>query len=141
MSEQRGRSHLSACHAVDRVVDEEDGDFFAAVGGVDDFGSADGGEVTVALVGDDDLVGTGALDPGCAGGGAAMGELHIANIEIVVGEDGAADRADEDGFVLQAEVGEGFRDQLVDDAVSTARTVVRLVVQFVLAFVAIVEDG
>ena len=69
-----------------------------------------------------------------------MGDLHVANIEIVIGEDRAADGADEDGSVLQAEVVDGFRDQLVGDAVAAAGTVVRLVLQFGLALVVVVED-
>jgi hypothetical protein len=69
-----------------------------------------------------------------------MSELHITNVKIVVGEDGTAHGTDEDGFVLQAEVGEGFRDQFVDDAVPTAGTVVRLVLQLTLALIFAVED-
>src|SRR5208283_3158772 len=92
--------HLAAGHSVDGVVDEEYGDMFAAVGGVDDFGGADGGEVAVALIGNDDAVGTGALDAGGTGGCAAVRELDVAHVDIVIGEDGTADGADEDGPVL-----------------------------------------
>src|SRR6185369_10749422 len=39
---ERGGGHLPACHTVDRVVHEKDGDFLAAIGSVNDFGSTDG---------------------------------------------------------------------------------------------------
>ena len=141
LADERGGSHLSARHAVDRVVDEKHGDFFAAVGGMDDLGGADGGEVTIALVRDDDLVGAGALDGGRAGGCAAVGELHVAHVEIVVSENRAADRAHENRLVLQTEFLEGFGNQLVGNAVAAAGTVVRLPLQIALAFVAVVKSG
>ena len=103
LADERGGRHLPARHAIDGIVHEEDGDLFAAIGGVHDFGGADRREVAVSLIGDHDLVGTGALDGGGAGGRASVGDLHIAHIEIVIGEHRAADRADEDGAVLQAE--------------------------------------
>jgi len=49
-----------------------------------------------------------------------VGDLNVAGIEVVVGEDGAADGADEDATVLNAEFVDGLGDQLVDNAVSAA---------------------
>ena len=135
----RGR-HLAAGHAVDGVVDEEDGDLFAAVGGVDDFGGADGGEIAVSLIGDDDAVGTGALDAGGRGGGAAVRDLHIAHVKIVIGENGAADGTDEDSSILQAEFLQCLGNQLVGDAVAAAGAVMGLVLEFRLALVEVVEE-
>ena len=61
LADKRGRRHLPASHAIDRIVDEEDGDLFPAIGGMDYLRRADCCEVAIALIGDDDLVGTGAL--------------------------------------------------------------------------------
>ena len=97
LADQRGGRHLPAGHAIDRVVDEEDADLFSAIGGVDDFRGADRGQVSVALIGDHDLVGTGALQASRGGRSAAVRDLHVAHVEIVVGEDRAADGADQDG--------------------------------------------
>jgi hypothetical protein len=140
LADEGGGRHLAAGHPVDCVVDEEDCDLFTAVGGVDDFGGADGSEVAVALIGDDDFVGAGSLD--CGGrGGAAVRHLDVANVEVIIGEHGAADGTDEDGAVLQAQVGDGFGNQLVRNAVTAARAVVRLVLEFRLALVQVIKDG
>ena len=107
---------------------------------MNDFGGADGGEVAVALIGDDDVVGTGALDAGGAGGSAAVGDLNVAGVEIVVGENGAADGADEDGLILQAEFFDSLGDELVGDAVAAAGAVVGLVLEVALALEVIIEE-
>ena len=57
LADEGGGGHLSAGHAVDGVVDEEDADLLAPVGGLEGLVESDGGEVAVALVGEDDLVG------------------------------------------------------------------------------------
>ena len=68
-----------------------------------------------------------------------MRRLDVADVEVVVGEDGAADRADEDGPVLDCEGVDGLGQQLVDDAVAAAGAVVGLVLELGLALVAVVE--
>ena len=59
-------------------------------------------------------------------GRAPVRGLHVADVEVVVGKHRAADRADEDGAILQAQFFDRFGDQLVRDAVAAARAVVRL---------------
>ena len=83
-----------------------------------------------------DLVGTGSLQPGGRGRSASVRHLHVAHIEVVVGKDGAADRADQDGLVLKIQVFQSFGDQFVGDAVAAAGAVVGLVLEvgFTLVF-------
>src|SRR5579884_3886457 len=107
---------------------------------MDDFGGADGGEIAVTLVRNDDGVGVGAFEGGCGRGSASVGHLDVADIEIIVGEHGAADWADENGAVLDPEILEGFRDELVCDTVSATGTVVGLLLEVRLALVKIVEE-
>src|SRR4051812_37707047 len=118
---------MTSGHPVDAVVDEEDGDVLATVGGVNDFRGADGGEIAVTLVGDDHRVRIGALHGSRNRGRASVSGLHVAGIEIVVGKDGTADGTDEDGVVLNVEFLESFGDQLVGDAVSAVGAVACLV--------------
>ena len=73
-------------------------------------------------------------------GRAAVRCLDIADVEVVVGEDGAADGTDEDRLVLYAELVDGRRQHLVHDAVAAAGTIVGLVLEFFLALVSLVED-
>ena len=47
LSPAGGRRHLASGHPVDGVVDEDHGEVLAAVGGVDDLGRADRGEIAV----------------------------------------------------------------------------------------------
>ena len=140
LADERGGGHLAASHAVDRVVDEENGDLFSAIGGMDDLGRADRGEVAISLIGDHNLVRAGALQSGSGSGSAAMRHLHVAHVKIVVSENGTADRTHQDGLILQAEVFESFGNQFVDHAVAAPGTIVRLMTQVRLAFVLGIED-
>ncbi len=91
----------------------------------DDLGEADRGEVAVALVADDDRVGVRELVADGDRGGAAVRGLRVADVEVVVEEDGAADRRDGDGPVLDAELVDRLGEVLVREAVPAARAVVR----------------
>ncbi len=91
-SDQRSGRHLTACHAVDSIVDEKYGDLFPAIRGVDDLRRADGCQVSISLICNDCFVRTCALDASRNCGSAAMRRLHIAHIKVVVGKDGTADR-------------------------------------------------
>ena len=77
-----------------------------------------------------------ALDGRAHGGRASVRCLHVAHVEVVIRKHRAADRADENGAVLDAELVDGARQHLVDDAVAAAGAIVRLVLQFFLALVA-----
>src|SRR3970282_1614999 len=123
LAQERGRGHLPAGHAVDGIVDEEDGDLLAAVGRVQNLRRANRRKVAVTLVGDHYAVRAGALHRGGDGGGAAVCRLHVADVEIVVGEYRAAHRTHKDGAVLQPEVFQRLCHELVRDSVAAARTV------------------
>ena len=87
---QRGRGHLAAGHAVDPVVHEDRREPFAAGGGVDDLGGADGGEVPVALVREHDPVRADALDARGDGRRPTVRRLDRIEPQVVVGEHRAA---------------------------------------------------
>ena len=139
LADQRGRRHLPAGHAIDRVVDEEDADFFSAIGGVDDFGRADRGQVSIALIGDHNLVGTSALQARRRCRRATVRDLHVAHVEIVVGEDRAADGADQDRPILQAQIFQRLGDELVRHPMAASRAVVSLMFQVALALILGIE--
>ena len=92
-------------------------------------------QVAIALVADHDAVRMAALYRGRNRGRASMRCLDIAHIEVVVREDRAADRADQNRPVLNAELVDGVRQHLVHDAVSAPGTIVRLVLQLFFALV------
>ena len=125
LTEQRGGRHLTARHAVDRVVDEDDGDVHAASRRVDDLRHTYGREVAVALIGEDDVVGIGELDARRDRGSSAVGRLLHVAVEVLVSEHGAADGRDADHSALEAEFVDGFGDQSVRYAVSAPRAVMQ----------------
>ena len=94
-----------------------------------DLGGADCRQVAVSLIGNDDLVRAGSLDSRGRSRRAAVRNLHIANIKIVVGKHRAADRTHENRLVLQPQFLQRFRDQFVSHSVSAAGTVVGLVLE------------
>src|SRR5581483_5286057 len=105
------------------VIQEENSDGFTAVGGVDDFGGTDRGEIAVALIRNHDFARIGTRSGGCGCRRAPMGHLNVAYIKVVVGKYGRADGADEDSLVLQSEFLDGLCDQVVRNPVSATRTI------------------
>ena len=91
---------------------------------VDDLGRADGREVAIALVREDEGVGP---DPAHAGrdrGRPAVGRFDEVDREVVVGEHAAADRRDADRPWGEVQLVEQLGHQSVDDPVAAARAVV-----------------
>ena len=125
LSDQGGWRHLSACHSVNGVIDEDDRDVFAAGGRTDRFAHADGREISVALVGKNDIIRKRALDARRDRGSASVGRLdHIAG-KIVIRKDGTSDRSDSDRFSLDAQFVDAFRDKAVHDTVRAAGTIMQ----------------
>src|SRR5262249_43360660 len=71
---------------------------------------------------------------------ASMRRLNVAHIEVVVREDGATDRADQNGLVLDLEFVDGFREQLVRDTMAASGAEVCLMLKVLFALVGLVED-
>ena len=91
-----------------------------------DFRRADGGQVAVALVGEDDLVRLSAFQPRRHGGRASVRGLHRVDLEIMIHQHRAADRRDQDRPFADAQLVNRFSDQPVDQAVGAARAIVRI---------------
>ena len=123
LAHQRGGCHLSASHPVDRVVDEEHRQAFASIRRLQGFVEADGRQVAIALVGEYDGFVAGTADAGAHCRSTAVGYLDVAAVEVVVGEDGTADRTDHHRSFLDAQVDEGLRDQLVQHPMAAAGAV------------------
>src|SRR4029077_19445787 len=104
LADQRGGRHLPTCHAVNRVVHEEDADLLAAVCGMNDLGGADRSQVAIALISNHDLVRAGALQCSSGSGSAPVRDLYVSHVEVIVRKDRTADGADENGLILQFEL-------------------------------------
>ena len=120
-----GRGHLPAGHPVDGIVDEDDGDVFPSVGRMKTLRDADGGEISVPLVGKDDAIREDPLDPRGHGRPPSMLRLDHVDIEIVVGQHGTSRRRDADRDAPDIQFIDHLGDQPVGDAVTASRTVVK----------------
>ncbi len=115
---------MPARHAVDRVVDENDGNRDPELGGVHDLGQADRGQIAVTLVAHHNGLGVGDLVTETDGRGPAVGGLRVARIKVIVKEDRASYRRDHDGAVPHPELDQKLGDVLVGQSVSATRTIV-----------------
>ena len=102
--------------------------------GMDRLGGADGGQVAVALVGEDDVVRQRALDAGRDSRRAAVGGLDHVAVELIIRQNGAADRRDADGVAQHAQFLQALGHQAVDNAVGASRAVMGLLVGQTLGF-------
>ena len=106
------------------------------MGSVNDLSGTDGGQVAVALIGEDQTILGGTLDTGSDSGSAAMGSLvHIA-VKIIVGKHRAANGSHADDLAVQVQLIAQFVDDLghqtVDDTVVAAGAVMELLVGQIL---------
>ena len=102
-------------------------------------GGADRGQVAVALIGEDQRAGAGALGAGGDSRGTAVGGLVHVAVEIVIRKDRTADRRnahDVSGLELALldQLVDALGDQAVDDAVVAAGAIVELLVGQELGF-------
>ena len=124
LSEQSGRSHLTAGHAVDGIVDENNGDVLATIGGMNGFASAYGSQVAVALVGKHQFVGLQALD-GCSHGRcASVSSFRHIDVDIVISKHGTTHRSHTNGIFGSAHFFDYFAHYLVHGAVAATGAVV-----------------
>ena len=128
LADQRRRSHLSARHAIDGVVNEDDDDVFATVQGVDGLTGSDTCQVAVALVGEDKTVGPAALDTRSQCGSTTMGSFLPVYIYLIVREDGTTYRAHTYGLLFHTHFLDDLGNELMHHTVTTAWTIVHIVV-------------
>src|SRR5690606_29273592 len=115
-----GRGHLPTGHAIDRIIDEDDTDVFTAVGGVKTFGNADGGKVSVPLIGKNDAVGKTAFDGGCHGRAASVERFNHIHVKVIISQYGTSRRRNADGDAANAHFIDHFGDKPVYDTVAAA---------------------
>ena len=96
----------------------------AAVQRMDGLGGADAGHVAITLIGEHEAVGPQTLDGGSHGGSTSMGGLLPVDIDILIGEHGAAYGRDADGLVGHTHFFNHLGHELVDDTMRTARAIV-----------------
>jgi len=70
---QGGGGHLAAGHAKVGIINEDDRDVLTTGGGMDDLTGADGSQIAIALVGEDDPVGQTRLMPVAMAGARPCG--------------------------------------------------------------------
>jgi hypothetical protein len=124
LAHERGGSHLSAGHSVDRVVDEHHADRDAELCGMDDLRQADRRQIAVALIADHDRFGICQLVSERHGGRAPVGRLRVAGIEVVEQKNRAADRRHHHAALLDAELHQCFGHELVRQTVPATGAVV-----------------
>src|SRR5208283_673603 len=117
-------SHLTTGHAVDPVVDQEDGDRLAPVRRVDELGQADGDRVPVSLDREDQEFGVHPLDARHHGRRSSVGGLDGVDVQILVSEDAAPDRVDQNRSFPHAHLMEGDRDEPRQGPVLATRAIV-----------------
>src|SRR5579864_6473293 len=139
LTERSGGRHLAAGHPVNRIVQKKYSDGLATIGSMQNLRRSDGRQVAVSLVTENHSVRQRALDRGRNSRCAPMCHLHVADIEVIVGEYRAPDRAHQNRPVLNPQIVDGLRDELVHDAVPAARAVMRLVPLLGLPLERIVE--
>ena len=125
---QRGGSHLSARHAVDGIIDEDDDDVLATVQGVNGLTRSNARQVTVTLIGEHQAVRPAALDARSQCGSTSVGSFLPVNVNIVVGKHGAAYGTYAYGLVLHSHFLYDFGNELMHYTVRAARAVVHVIV-------------
>jgi hypothetical protein len=117
--------HLAPSHAVDGIIDENDGNVLASAGSVNNLGHPDRSQVAVALIGEDNAVGVHPLDARGHSWGTAVGGFGEVKIQVVIGKHGTADRRHANGSFAHAQFVHHFGHQAVGHAMGASRAIVR----------------
>ena len=100
---------------------------------------ANGRQIAIALIANHDAFRPAAFHRRGHCRGAAVRGLNIADIEVVITEDRATNRADENGAILNPKPIDGARQHLADRAVAASGAIVRLMLQLALALIGFVK--
>src|SRR5690606_14921714 len=81
---ERGRRHLSACHPVYAIVYKNHKDVFTAVTGMQNFSGTNGGQIPIALIGKDKLIGVKPYNAGCNSRSPSMSSFLPVDVDVVI---------------------------------------------------------
>ena len=121
-SNQGGGGHLSAGHAINTVVDKNNGDIFAPVCSAHALRQTDGSKVAVALIGEHQGIRIAALDAGCNGAGTSVGGGNVVISNVIHLQAAAANTQAAQCLIDQAHFVQDLTDELHNRAVHTAGT-------------------
>ena len=122
------RSHLTTCHTVNSIVNEDDNDVLSTVQGVNGLTSTDTSKVAITLIGEHQAIGPSALDTCGQCGCTSMGSLLPVDIYIVVGKHGTAYRRNTYSLICHTHLLDDLGNQLMYHTMATAWAVVHIVV-------------
>ena len=128
-TQQGSRSHLTAGHTVDRVVDIDSNDALATRSSVNRFARTDCGQVAVALIREHHALGTNALHGRSHGASTAVCSLNPVHVNIFIGKYRTAHRRNGDRVTLEPHLFNNLGNQLVNRTVAATRAVVHHVVR------------
>ena len=90
---------------------------------MDGFGCSDGQQIAVALVTDNQLIFLCAFDAGRNSGRSSVRSFNAVDINVVVRQNSAADRSNQNGFFPAVHFIQTFADEFMNDSVSASGTV------------------
>jgi len=77
----------------------------------------------ISLIGHDNGIGSGTFDSGAHCRGTTVRGLNIPAVDVIVAEDGTADRVDHDGPILDLQVDKCFGNQFMQDPMAATGTI------------------
>ena len=117
---------MTTGHAIDSIVDENDSDVLATVASVNRLAGTDGREVTVALIGEYQVLGPQALYSGGQSGGASVRSLFPVHVDVVVGKHGATNGRNADGLFSNTHFLDDLGNEFVYNAMAATRAIVHV---------------
>ena len=124
LSQQRCRRHLSSRHAINGVVDEDDGNVLSTVQGMYGLACPYACQVAISLISEYQPVGPQPLDCRSDSWRTSMCGLLPVDVKIAVCEDSAAHGAYANRLLLHCHLLYDLCDELVYHAMRTARAIV-----------------
>ena len=119
-------SHLSSGHAVDCIVDEDDGDILVPCCCMDSLSHTDAGQVSISLICKDDILRKGSLDScGYSWCPAVGGFNHVAG-KVVISHDSAPNWGYSYGLSLDTKLVDSLSHQTMDNSMGASWTVMEL---------------
>ena len=121
---QRGRRHLSACHGIIGIVNENYRYRNTQFTQMHNFRQPNGRQVAISLVADDDTVGVGNFMPHSHCRGPTVRRLGVAHVQIIIQKYRTPDWRNIDGAVLNTQFFNHFGNVFMHNPMAAARTIV-----------------
>ncbi len=123
LTNKRSGRHLPACHSINSVIDKNDRQVFSTVCGVDRLAGSDCRQISVSLIGKNNILRTDSLYSRSHSQRPSVGSLTAVKIPIIISKHSATYRRNCNNLISNIQFIHNLGNQPMDNSVAAARAI------------------